>query len=302
MRFKSLIKIAIIACIFVPFYANAFNLGDFSKKLLENANNAQKAKPQSSTASSPSTKNKANLPKFNIRGLYLGMPVSNAVEILNSYNPPLKITKSEADISMIRGSRLRGLKFLFTLTAKQIRPGSKGSFDIFTLISSPPNNPDTIMGIERYQNLGHQILISDMKALFTKKYGEPAFESRPNTGESISTYTLSWSFQPNGKPQKKESMLKHCYGANNVLLHANVKSGNRLNFQQCGFTFIVRMDMGGHVRYSEETTTQSYTTILYDGNAIRKAVGRTIEYSEKIAKKLDAEKMEKIKGAKMPQL
>lgn len=271
MKIKFFLKIVITTCVFITSQAHAFD-------------------------------SKTDLSTFNIRGLYLGMPVTNAIKILNNYNPPLRVTKSDADISMIQGSRLRGLKFLLSLTAKQIRPGSMGAIENFNLISSPPNNPDTVMGIQRYQNLGRQILIRDMKALFTKKYGAPVYESRPSVGNRISTYTLSWSLLPNGKPQKDGAMLKHCFGAQNILLHADVKANNSLNFQQCGFTFIVRMDAGGLVNYNENTTVSSYTVVLHDGNAIREAVGKTIAYSEKIAKKLEAEKMKKIKGEKMPQL
>ena len=271
MKIKSFTNVVIITGLFISFQAHAFD-------------------------------SKTDLSTFNIRGLYLGMPTVNALGMLNNYNPPLRVTKSESDISVIRGSRLRGLKFLLSSSAKQIKPGSKGAVDNFDLIFSPPNNPDTVMGIGRSQILGYQALISDMKALFTKKYGKPAFVSRPSIGKGISTYTLSWSLKPNGKPQKDEAMLKHCFGAQNVLLHANAKANNRLNFQQCGFTFIVNLYTNGLVSYNANTTISSYTAILYDGNSMREAVGRTIAYSEKIAKKLDAEKMKKIKGAKMPQL
>jgi len=297
MKIKLFINVVIPTCLCFTFQVHAFDLGDVSGKLLASSKKASQTKPKNNVVSN------ANLPKFNVRGMYLGMPVPDAVAILSNYNPPLKVTKNAADISIIKGSRLAGLRFLYTLRGEQIQNRTVRSIDNFTLTASPPKNAEVIMGIRRNQHLGdNQVLLSDMKDLFTQKYGKPVFELRPSTAKRNPFYILSWSLKPNGKPQKDKTIISQCLaGAAAVMTKAKVKARNRLNYQQCGFTFIVRMDTG-NVDYSERTTTYSYTTIFYDGNKIRKAVDKTIAYTEKVAKKLEEEKMKKLRGTKKPQL
>ncbi len=305
MKINSFIKIVILTYIFIPFYANAFDLGDFSKKLLESAKNTQKTKSQSGTSSSPTTTSKANLPKFNIRGLYLSMPMKEAVVTIKNYSPPMTITPLNGDIGQVKGSQIRGLRYPLGFTAQVPR-----QTEIFSIAAStplpPPENTETVMAIARLNNMKQSLLISDMKDLFVKKYGPPILESQPDSTGKLFSYMLSWSLKPNGKPQDSQAVVETCAPrgrgttqsqmgvVNNIMLRAN-------DYQQCGFTFVVRM-VPSNVNYSNNTSTNAYVTILYDGNKARKIFNKTLAYTKELAKQLEKDRMKKLKGATKPQL
>lgn len=312
MKIKFFISVVICNSFFISFQVQAFDLGEFAKKTLESAKNTQQikqTKSEDNAARPPASVSNADLPKFNIRGMYLGMPVSDASAILSNYNPRMKVTKSVSDIGAINGARIRGSRYLVSLRANQVLRTSTD--ERFEIAVNTPQNAETVMGIARYQNLGRQILLSDMRALLAKKYGDPLFESLPDASGSNPYYILSWSLDPKGKPQKNKLVIQQCGGISTqgvgqlgivtvALITANIKKKSGQNYQKCGFTFIVRM-LTGYVN-SKNATTYAYNTILYNGNENRKSVKKTIVYTEKVAKRLEAEKMKKLRNTEKPRL
>ncbi len=305
-------------------YAGNFwdKIKDAAKKNQQQQQQPQKQQQQQQRSSSqPQKTSNANLPKFNIRGMYLGMPMKDAQALLENLNPRMKVTPQNFDIGMIRGSRVSGSRFFGGLTAITDAGYRPSTTENFMLAGNTPQNAETVVGIGRVQHLGLDMaLLSDMEASFIEKYGSPVFKLNHVTDKTNAYTMLSWSLDPKGKPQKNESVIIHCSGliklkrnqsrtkgigvVSNAILFANNKAqGSTINssYQQCGFTFVVKFDVV-RVNYSKNPVIRTYITVLYDGNENRKSVNKTIAYTEKLANKIDAGKLEKLRGANKPQL
>lgn len=306
--------VAVCVSFIFSFQVHAFNLKDFGKKILEEANKTQHSqnRPQGKPANedtsersvSQSSISNRSLPKFNIRGLYLGMPMKDGMTLLKKLKPQLFVTPGSEDIGNIDGSRISGPRYFGGLSASTDTrlTAATDSTEKFSVVGNPPPNTETVMGIGRAVTFGRdKVLLSDLKALLMQKYGEPVFAQTKKTGENSAYYLLSWSLDPKGEPQKNEDIIMLCNNTGGIITHAQGDGRISNNYHKCGFTFVIKL-AAARVTYSKQPVVINYSIVLYDGNENRKSVNKTIVYTQNIAKKIEAEKMEKLRKRPKPQL
>ncbi len=249
----------------------------------------------------PLTPYAANSPsKFDIVGLYLGMPLNDANALLKNYKPPMQINEMPADISSIRGSRIKGLRYLFSLTASQIRTHSTPTDEKITLNGYAPPNDAAVRYIKRYQHIGSQpMLHTDLRKMLVEKYGSPTLESPPDASGRSAYYTMAWVFKPDGSPLTQKKAVNSCIKSENILL-SSMSEAEKYH-KQCGVTLFVQMGTG-HAGPKEHYMINSYSITLYDVNKTLKMNQKTVDFSIIEAKKLEEESIRKAAGANKPRL
>jgi hypothetical protein len=225
---------------------------------------------------------------------------------MKNNKPSMQIQELQGDIGNTQGSRIRGLSYLSGLRAKQIRNSRTPTDESILVFGYAPPNDNNASGIGRYQHIGKQMLHTDLRKMLIDKYGDPIVEFPPNTTGRNGYYTMSWSLKPDGEPQTSKTIVDTCGGAGGLkgletLGRASLSNSENRQYNQCGFTFVVKM-LTGHTGLKEHYLINSYSVIMYDFNEITRKNKKTIDYSITEAKKVEVEHIRKASSTNKPQL
>ena len=246
-------------------------------------------------------------PSFDILGISLGMPLDDAVAIVNGHTPEMRVTVSEGDIGAIRGARIRGLKYPLGVDGERAcvgaRCGTYGNEALGAYAVAPPN--ESVVGAVYRWITFQQVPVQALLGALFEKYGEPLFAALPEQRNAM--YTLSWSRNPDGEPVKDRAAVESCARENRQMDVKRVAVTAMFHtdevqspLENCGFTLVV-MVMSNNPDMTQ-ALANGYHIIMYDGNELRRRNSATLDFTVAEAEKLEAEQMQRAQDTQMPQL
>lgn len=246
-------------------------------------------------------------PTMDILGISLGMPLQDAVGIVKLHQPAMRVSEFNSDIGAIRGSRIQGIKYPLGAEGQRacvgVNCGTYGNETLGVYGVAPPN--ESVVGAVYRSIVFEEVPLQALLGALVKKYGEPLFTAVPESGDMY--YTLSWSRDPNGVPIKDRRKVNACSreGRNvdgqrvaaSAVYHSDAVQSP---YTVCGLTLVVTASSNNPDMST--ALVRGYNIIMYDGSALRRFNAATVDYAAAEAEKIEAERLRKAAGARVPTL
>ena len=246
-------------------------------------------------------------PSFDIIGISLGMPLDDAIAIVNGHTPEMRVTVAEGDIGSIRGARVRGLKYPIGADGQRACVGVQcptyGNETLGVYGIAPPN--ESVVGAVYRTIVFQEVPLQTLLGALFAKYGEPLFAALPEPRNA--SYTLSWSRDVNGEPVKDRAAIDACSRDNRqinvqrtaieALLHTDEVESP---LSSCGFTLVVTVSSNNPDM--TQALARGYSIVMFDGSELRRRNRATLDFAMAEAEKLEAQRLERAQQTELPQL